>query len=179
MAFVGFPRYFDVALGIASSNSDNASFIPSSKHRNWQNVGSHVFSDGVWLLSPTDKRLLVKGGDFKMSTEKRPDQYRAVELTEELVEQLSLFLISTTQSPEDLVANSCFEHVCQRECDSLIELCTSDSFDDAQVWQHICKLLIKVGTKVEDRIRNSINCILPGYSIPTHIEYPGILVPQT
>jgi hypothetical protein len=114
-----------------------------------------------------------------MSTEKRPDLDRAVELAGELVEQLNLFLVSTTQSPEDLVANSRFEYISQCEYDSLLESYLYSDLDDRQVWKLVCLLTIRVGKKVGDAIRNSINCILTGaFDVSRNIECPRIFNPH-
>jgi hypothetical protein len=114
-----------------------------------------------------------------MSTEKRPDLDRAVGLVGELVEELNLFLVSTTQSPEDLVANSRFEHVSQREYDGLIESYLYSDLDDKQAWERICLLTISVGEKVGDAIRNSINCIITGaFDVITNIQCPRFFNPH-
>lgn len=93
--------------------------------------------------------------------QKKPDIDRAIELAENLKDELLSYLISTTRSPEDLLTNSCKEQECQDKFDELLELYLIDDANEKQVWDSTSKFITFVGSAVSDlAFKDSKNCIL-------------------
>lgn len=93
-----------------------------------------------------------------MADEEEPNLDWAVELTGEVIRQTSLFLVSTTRSPEALVANAYIEHKYLDQYKQLLQLHSSPDTLKAEVWDQVLQLLIAASVDIRNAVKNSIMC---------------------
>ena len=82
----------------------------------------------------------------------------AIELVGELIEESMNLILSTTQTPEELIANSCFEQRLLHLYDELLHLQSIPSSTKSQLWDCIGSILVIVGLEVQNVLKNSISC---------------------
>jgi transcriptional regulator with XRE-family HTH domain len=97
-----------------------------------------------------------------MLCKSNPELSWPVELVGEVVNESVQLLLSTTQSPEELVANSCLEQHFLLLCEGLQKDLQSATSTREQVWDQIGCILVTVGIEVRNALKNSISCNLAG-----------------
>ena len=95
-----------------------------------------------------------------MTCKNDPKLSWTVELVGEVVNESIQLLISTTRSPEELVANSCLEQHFLRMQDGLQKELESATSTREQLWDQIGCILVTVGIEVRNALKNSISCNL-------------------
>jgi len=107
-----------------------------------------------------------------MAKNQTSKQEWAVELVGELVDESVKLILSTTLTPEELVANSCLEQHFLLLYKELLHLQSSSNSTKSQVWDHIGCILVTVGIEVRNALKNSISCIQTREALKNKIVLP-------